>query len=619
MNGLLFLSTLRKVKNYPQAHFVDEKIKKLSDLEALNDSLQTDKRQTLKDLKELRRSLEELDGARKRLQNELDLQKCSNECERFEKEYIAATLELQALDLRDRLRKCEIELLALDQLNLKLKQEKQLVLEEQMRERQLVTQQSKIWRESERKHQIEIESLGKKFADASNNLENSRQEAMELRVEITKANDQLNRLSKELRQKEEEHSRIMMKMANSPTKTQQETQISSLRRQLESTRLTEEKLTDMLRKNEERADEHRRLMLNLERQLGDLRAENARLTALHQQQLAPSQPIILQGSTSLQDKASNSGGSSWVDITKQLSKFESDWKAERQQIHSILRQVQDTVAQKKQAQSTAEPESKRKQISPQEEDNVIGKRPKLSKKSISNEKNLAKEESSSLIYNADVDNTINDEDTVPTKKVDTVSTVGEFISKNKLSRQQQTKATISSFGKEATNGLTSLKSGSNLSSLSINVPDALPKPMVKKSAPTLKNKKEQIGGKSGVTFQPPSSILASLPKQPINNNVSAGGSNLIAPDSPSKYKPSTFNPNLTLTKKADDTKENTLLDNIFKDRRDVNRIKIPEKVQMTAATDEVGGGNLGGLRAKNIIDQDAFNTIVNNMNKQITK
>ena len=97
---------------------------------------------------------------------------------------------------------------------------------------------------------------------------------------------------------------------------------------------------------------------------------------------------------------------------------------------------------------------------------------------------------------------------------------------------------------------------------------------------------------------------------------------LVAPDSPSKYKPSTFNPNLTSTKRSDETKENTLLDNIFKDRRDANRIKIPEKVQMSAPNNvENGDGNIavGGLRAKNIIDQDAFNTIVSNMNKQITK
>ena len=508
------------MKNYPRAHFVDERIKKLSDLEALNDTLQTDKRQTLKDLKELRKSLEELDGERKRLQNELDLQKCSSECERFEKEYIAATLELQALDLKDRLRKCEIELLALDQLNLKLKREKQFVLEEQTRERHLAAQQNKIWKESERKHINEIDSLGKKFEDASNNLENSRQESEELRLEIAKANDQIKRLGKELRQKEEEHSRVLQRMANSPTKSHQETQISSLRRELETTRLTEEKLTDMLRRNEERAEEHRRLMFNLERQLGDLKAENARLTAFHQQQLLPpSQPIILQAPHSSQEKSSGGGGSSWMDITKQLSKFESDWKAERQQIHSILKQVQDTVAQKKQAQTAIESDSKKRLTNSQEEDGAIGKRPKLSKKSIISENLPAKEDSFVPTYNDDVDYSLND--LVPHKKIGVVSTVGEFISKNKLSRQQQTKATIPNGGKEIITGLTSLKSGANVASLSLNVPDALPKPAVKKSAPTLKNKKEQ-GDKPAIALQPPTSILAGLPKQAASINTPAG-------------------------------------------------------------------------------------------------
>jgi hypothetical protein len=587
---------------------VDEKIKKLSDLEALNDTLQTDKRQTLKDLKELRRSLEELDGERKRLQCELDLQKCSSECERFEKEYIAATLELQALDLKDRLRKCEVELLTLDQLNVKLKQEKHFVLEEQSRERHLVHQQNKIWKESERKHQNEIDSLGKKFLDASNNLEYSRREAEDLRVEITKAHDQIHRLGNDLRRKEEENSRIVQKMANSPTKTQQELQISSLRRDLETTRLTEERLTEMLRKNEDRAEEHRRLMLNLERQLGDLKAENARLTALQQQPfIGSTQPSILQALA--QEKSSTSGGSSWVDITKQLSKFESDWKAERQQIHSILRQVQDTVTQKKQTQATSEPESKRKQPTPHEEDNVVEKRPKVAKKPVPSEKLLAKETTLSAHEDYSMEEGI---DGVSPKRTDAVSTVGEFINKNKLSRQQQTKSS----SKDVVSGLTSLKTGgSTVASMSLNMPDALPKPAAKKAAPTFKVKKGQPEiPKLESQPQPSSVLLANLPKQAN----SAASEYMAVPDSPSKYKPSTFNPNLSITKKTDESKENTLLNNIFKDRRDANRIKIPEKVPMLTAPNREEGA-VGGLRAKNIIDQEAFSNIVSNMKKQITK
>ena len=540
---------------------MDENIRRLADLEQMNDNLEQDKRQAQRDLKELRGNLETLEEERRKLHGELSLSKCSSETERFEKEYLAATMELQSLDLKDKLRKCEVELITLDELNLRLKMEKHYLLEERSKQEKTQRDLEAAQHALENDHKKQIDELGTKLADASLDLNTSRKEAEQLKHEIAQANAQIQSLSENLQAATKEHSHLLQKTANSPTKTLQEREIQSLKRQLDSTKQTEERLTDMLKRNEDRADDHRRLMMDLERQLGDQRAENARLAALNS---VSKTPIIVQ-----QPAAPTSGATEYRELRQQT-----------QEIQTALMELTENFSQKrKQEQSTFYSEKKPR---------TYMKRP--------------------TVIDAVIPSPMMEDDyELPLQKQP--ETVGDILSK--------VLAPIDPKVKEVASKLNATRT------------DPLPKPVPKK-APIRTKHKEQV------TEEPYTSLLTKaetkkvvvdepiIKKNPVftkkepvvtkketEHTLKKEAEVMVPPDSPSKYKPSTFNPTLPVKPPNNENNPNLLTHMLYSKDRDANKriIKIPEKPQQLDLP-------VGGFRTKtNVgeVDPSALNNIISNM------
>ena len=119
-HGLQFAEAVRRIKNRATQHSQNPLIKELSELAVFNEKLESERKTAHRQLASLKYSMSKLQEDRTRLVSAFKSANSSSEMQRLEFEYEHAKMELEQVELQDQLRKCEIEIVTLDQQNIDL-------------------------------------------------------------------------------------------------------------------------------------------------------------------------------------------------------------------------------------------------------------------------------------------------------------------------------------------------------------------------------------------------------------------------------------------------------------------------------------------------------------------
>lgn len=119
-HGLQFAEAVRRIKNRATQHSENPLIKELSELAVFNEKLESERKTAHRQLASLKHSMSKLQEDRTKLVSAFKSANSNNEIQRLEFEYEHAKMELEQIELQDQLRKCEIEIVTLDQQNIDL-------------------------------------------------------------------------------------------------------------------------------------------------------------------------------------------------------------------------------------------------------------------------------------------------------------------------------------------------------------------------------------------------------------------------------------------------------------------------------------------------------------------
>lgn len=144
-----------------------------------------------------------------------------------------------------------------------------------------LTKTIRIARDSENRFHGQIGSLRDRILHASDELQRSVEERSIMQSKLQHSQSRIDQLTDQLREVEQSRSQLERQRSNGGelerAKRELEYEIKSMRRQLEQARESEQRLCETVNKVEGRGDQSRREIMELERELRVLRAENSML------------------------------------------------------------------------------------------------------------------------------------------------------------------------------------------------------------------------------------------------------------------------------------------------------------------------------------------------------
>lgn len=338
-NGLSLGESIRKMWSAPEARFRDRSPDTVAHLQEEAEKQHLAKREALAQVKSLKRQLHDLEREQAALASDLSATRSEAALAAFEREYLLTTMALEAVVLRDAIKEwqlaaCRAEEEACAQ-GLQAAELVELTLLRQREQQQL----EKGAKEREKDLGLEMSRLSHELAQANKMLEDTRNESSRLSSDYRAANERIRMLTSELQSASTAKEEALAKHgAESPVRRAQEKEIHTLRRQLEVARVAEGKLDGLLNKSEARAEAHRQVLADLERQLAHLKMENATLINTSQQ----SQQQQFHAERQKREEARLKEKDS--EVSRALAKMEAEWKSERQAMQAMLDDFKKTVS-----------------------------------------------------------------------------------------------------------------------------------------------------------------------------------------------------------------------------------------------------------------------------------
>lgn len=301
-DSFLFAESLRKVKNRIDQNFENFLAVEVEQLSAQNAELEGEKLAMESKLKQLNASLSRLMIEEQKLRDERQSLSADNETRRFLLEYNAARMEVEQLQLKERIRALRIELGKLwcvcvctfTKIKSLVNLDHQRALkgtaawEENIGRRMAEMELGKAHRqvrEAERFYGSQIMSLKERIGKAAEELDRSVEERSIMNSKLQHAQMKIDQLSSQIREVESERTRLERDLheqnfkQSTQVKTTLEAEIQSLRRQLEAARESERALSMTVARIESKSEVNRRDVHDLERELRALRNENTLLQA----------------------------------------------------------------------------------------------------------------------------------------------------------------------------------------------------------------------------------------------------------------------------------------------------------------------------------------------------
>lgn len=120
MSALQLAELVRRIKNRATEHHESATLRELHELVVFNAQLDSERRTAHHELARLTKAMGRLNADRAKLQAACESAACGGELQRAEFEYEQARMAMEHVELQDQLRRCEIEVLILDQQNASL-------------------------------------------------------------------------------------------------------------------------------------------------------------------------------------------------------------------------------------------------------------------------------------------------------------------------------------------------------------------------------------------------------------------------------------------------------------------------------------------------------------------
>lgn len=117
MSALQLAELVRRIKNRATEHYENAMLRELHELVTFNAQLESERRTAHHELARLTKAMCRLNADRAKLQAACESAACGGELQRAEFEYEQARMSMEHVELQDQLRRCEIEVLILDQQN----------------------------------------------------------------------------------------------------------------------------------------------------------------------------------------------------------------------------------------------------------------------------------------------------------------------------------------------------------------------------------------------------------------------------------------------------------------------------------------------------------------------
>jgi hypothetical protein len=270
--GLLLSQALRACPATPVVHRSNERALRLhlQDLQARADVLQADKRQALRQMRNLREELDDVQRTKTELQRRLTLVTSESNVAKAEREDVVARSEWRALELQEQLRQLQVQLFGLEQENGELRREILRVTTDFGHQANQLQQQLDS---NQNRHATDLADLECQLGEALGEINRERQTAEQLRRDLHQNASNADDLRGQLREAVREQDR----MRHSPSRDLQARELATVRTQLDGARQAEERLSSLLQRQEAKLDKYEHLVTSLQGRIADLQLENSKL------------------------------------------------------------------------------------------------------------------------------------------------------------------------------------------------------------------------------------------------------------------------------------------------------------------------------------------------------
>lgn len=329
------LDCIRRIKNRPTCQLETPEMLELNLLVETHGKLEVEHRAIRRELRQLQKALRVTERQRESLLSEQALACSDREVERLDYQYELARIAMEKVQIHERIRQCEIDLVCMEHERLLLlaemgnKQRQLAELEERLCSS--VQERDKIKEEYSR----EVKGLAARLESASKQLETAEQERMRLQGSLDGATSRIGDLQRQIGAVERAKSEIETCLEQKSAASSQQLEakladLAKLRLELDRARENEAQLQRRLGSLESTADAYKTSVGELEARLAAMKVENVALHAkLEVLSMKPQSP----------------------EVSRTIRVMEDKWLAERQAMHSVMDELRQMIKDKNGATS----------------------------------------------------------------------------------------------------------------------------------------------------------------------------------------------------------------------------------------------------------------------------
>jgi hypothetical protein len=325
-----FLDAMRRIKNHPAPMLETPEMLELGALVEAHGKLEVEHRAVRRELKQLRQALKVTESQREELMQKGQNSQVNNERKHWELEYKMTRLNMEKIQVHERIRQCEIDLVCMEHERLLL------LAEMEIKQRQLCELETRLRSSVNEKEKIKMEmgaevtGLSNKLDTAQKQLENTEKEKQTLKINLNTASEKIStlesRISEIEKAKIKAEDRLESKTADGAKQIEvKSNELAKLKEELSRARSNESNLQGKLTELERATGTYMSVVQDLETKLSVLKIEN----------------VTLQAKLEVLSKAPQS-----PEVSRTIKLMEEKWREERSAMQSVMSDLRTLVGEK---------------------------------------------------------------------------------------------------------------------------------------------------------------------------------------------------------------------------------------------------------------------------------
>ncbi len=327
-----FLSALRRIKNRPTANVESPEMVELGILVKVHHQLEAEHRSIRKELRGLQKELRASDSERLAIVALHSRTVCASETQKWQHEYDLACLDMAALQVRERIRACEISLVGMDH-------ERLVLLAEMDRKQREILHLDRLLAESidervamESHYASQVGDLKDHLAEAHQRIVSSETERSRMEGEVAVASSKVAALTEQIKLIERERAVSISRFESMAADDARiaSSELARLKLDLSSAHDSEAKLQRRLAELDRLTLSNQSVVRDFESKISSLRMENAALHAkLEVLSIKPQSPHV----------------------NRTMEVMEEKWRAEKNAMHLLMEDMRRMVNERTGAQA----------------------------------------------------------------------------------------------------------------------------------------------------------------------------------------------------------------------------------------------------------------------------